>query len=380
MAGNVRTKWLLLASLILSVLRSAFGQLSLPLPEGPHAVGFTSTTLVTARSSDSDKDRRRELVLQVWYPATPEGKPRSYMDPNTAAAVAENLKFPAGFERQVVVTAHLDAPTAEGRFPIIVFSHGLGWTPFLYQSLLEDLASRGHVVIAVTHPSGAAVTLYPDGRSIALAPRFKASDAEPAINQEVDTWVQDFKDIVDALARSNWLGQLSAHLDLKHIVLAGHSLGGTAAVRAACADDRVAAAIALEGKARRKDKKPEPINKPVMHMMGGYNRLELEGSQYEVNDGGTLYEVILNGTGHTSFSDVVYVYRNFADSAWKARHRYELDPARAIQITRDYFAAFLDHTFAGTPSVLLKPVSYAAYVDNPRTSGYPEVVLRISAK
>jgi pimeloyl-ACP methyl ester carboxylesterase len=245
---------------------------------------------------------------------------------------------------------------------------------------VEDLASRGYVVLGVTHPGGAAVTLYPDGRSIPLATRFSETDAETVINQEVNTWVQDLKDVVDALARPDWLGAASPHLDLTHIVLAGHSLGGTAAVRAACADNRVAAAIALEGKARRPDKKPEPINKPVMHMIGGYNRLELEGSQYDVNGEGTLYEVILNGAGHTSFSDVVYVYRNFADSAWKARHRYELDPARAIQITRDYMAAFLDHVFAGTPSVLLKPISYAAYVDNPRTSGYPEVVLRISVR
>src|SRR5215469_9619927 len=118
MSGNERTRWPLMASLILNIVQFAFGQLSLPLPEGPHAVGFTSATLVTGRPSDSDKDRRRELVLQVWYPATPGGKPRSYMDTITAGAVAEDLKFPAGFERQVVVTAHLDAPTAEGRFPI----------------------------------------------------------------------------------------------------------------------------------------------------------------------------------------------------------------------------------------------------------------------
>jgi hypothetical protein len=116
-----------------------------------------------------------------------------------------------------------------------------------------------------------------------------------------------------------------------------------------------------------------------MHMIGGYNRIELEGNQYKVQDG-ILYEVVVNGAGHSSFSDLVFIYKHFADDAWLRRHRYEVEPQRILQITRDYVAAFLDSVFQGKSSSLLHPVSYYSRVDSPQASGYPEVDLHITVK
>jgi hypothetical protein len=142
----------------------------------------------------------------------------------------------------------------------------------------------------------------------------------------------------------------------------------------------VTASIAFEGRARRVDGERQNVSKPLMHLIGGYKRLELEGSQYRVNDTGVLYEVIINGASHTSFSDLIFVYKHFADAKWLQRHRYEVEPERIIQITRDYVAAFLDRVLYGKSSTLLQPVSYAARVDSPRTSGYPEVELQVTVR
>jgi hypothetical protein len=159
----------------------------------------------------------------------------------------------------------------------------------------------------------------------------------------------------------------------------GHSLGGSAAAQA-IADSRVTAGVAFEGKARRADGKQQAVSKPLMHLIGGYNRLELEGSQYRVDGSGVLYEVTINGASHTSFSDLILIYKHFADSKWLQRHRYEVEPERIIQITRDYVAAFLDRVLFGKSNILLQPVSYAARVDSPRTSGYPEAELQVTIR
>ena len=121
------------------------------------------------------------------------------------------------------------------------------------------------------------------------------------------------------------------------------------------------------------------VGVPLLNIVGGYNRLELERGAYQPSPDAPVLTVVIAGSGHAYFSDLIYFYQNYADVAWHARHRYELDANRIIKISRDYIAAFLDNNLKGAPkNVLLQPKSYSAKVENARASGYPEAELTIA--
>jgi dienelactone hydrolase len=177
---------------------------------------------------------------------------------------------------------------------------------------------------------------------------------------------------------------LSERLDKGRIATLGHSYGGSAAARITH-DPRIKAAIIMEGAVRDPEDKESrgklAVGAPLMHLIGGYNRLEHEGDQYLPAKAAPVYQVVINGTGHAYFSDLIYLYKHYAGDEWKARHRYEIEPARVLQISRDYIASFLDlYLNDGEPSVLLRPKSNADRVSSPMRSGYPEVDLSISVR
>jgi dienelactone hydrolase len=172
---------------------------------------------------------------------------------------------------------------------------------------------------------------------------------------------------------------LSGGLDLTRIALLGHSLGASAAVQLTD-DSRVKAVIALEGKLRVPEQASLTVRAPFLHLIGEYNRLELENRSYEPSDRSPVYQAVIAGTGHAYFSDLIAIYKSTAPPEWLARHRYELEPGRIIQITRDYVAAFLGRYLSDVEHSLLHPTSYAARVDGPRAAGYAEVRLTIDTR
>ncbi|NEC19255.1 hypothetical protein G3I50_13440, partial [Streptomyces parvus] len=60
------------------------------------------------------------------------------------------------------------APVADGggRFPVVVFSPGLGGVRTQNTAWAEELASRGYVVAAVDHPYDSAAVVLSDGRTL----------------------------------------------------------------------------------------------------------------------------------------------------------------------------------------------------------------------
>jgi alpha-beta hydrolase superfamily lysophospholipase len=128
-----------------------------------------------------------------------------------------------------------DAPTADGRFPLVVFSHGFTANGPAYVPFMEPLVRRGYVVALPTFPlsSGAGGMLV------------------DVVNQPGD--VSFVIDELFALSRTTD-GWLDDRINTRRVAAAGHSLGavttfGLVYGNADLVDPRVKAAIAISGRA-----------------------------------------------------------------------------------------------------------------------------------
>ena len=79
-------------------------------------------------------------------------------DPVAGGAMTGFVTYPTASPARSVTVGQFDTMAAEdaapapGRFPLLIFSHGMSSLPELYLWLFEGLAARGFVVAGVAHP------------------------------------------------------------------------------------------------------------------------------------------------------------------------------------------------------------------------------------
>lgn len=353
---------------------------------GESPVGYTAFTLDAGLDTlTSQPGDRRRLLVETWFPAREPGSVRKrWATDAVGSTLASSFPFPPGFHADITTHAWLDAEPIDAALPVVVFSHGLSFPPTLYQSFFEDLASRGYAVLAVSHPHGALMIDYPDGTTLDMTLWPQIDDEvqrQRMLAEAADVWAADLAAVVDALSAGEL--PIDFAVEASQIGLVGHSLGGTAAGKLAGRDERLSGVVVMEGDVRNvQDNEARgtlQVVTPLLHLIGGYNRLELERASYLPGPDAPVFTAVVRGTGHAYFSDLIHFYRAYADRAWHERHRYEVDPDRVIRISSDYIAAFLDWQLRDAPiSSLLRRPSYSDRVDSPRQGGYPEVDLTIA--
>lgn len=358
----------------------------LPVPWGEHAVGYRRFDLTDSSRAETRGPRSgsaRRFVVQLWYPA--QGRVTSrvpYMDSLTAQAWAANQRLPAGFQRLVQTHAQRDLPFADslGPLPVLLFSHGRSWPVQTYQAMLQDLASRGWLVVAMSHPHEEVLTTFADG-SVAefdQPPADSPGERGTLLTRAVDVLVGDAAFLVRSLRQwsVDTAHMLHGHVDPTRIGYFGHSLGGSAAAQALARLAEVRAAATIEGSVYDSAARPMLVSKPLLSIIGGYNRAELGLHDYLAGPGGIVFEAVVHGAWHASFADLLLIYGASAPRAWHERHRRELAPERVNQITTDYLDAFFRRYLGQEPTLLLRPYSDTE-LGSYETSGYPEVELRI---
>src|SRR4051794_4542623 len=194
-------------------------QATLPAPTGRAAVGRDVVQVF-------DRARRgRRLVLTRWYPAMSGARHRP------RAAYTGPLRAALGLAPLARVHARIGARARRGRLPVVLFSPGSGTARDIYQSLAEDLASHGYLVVAVDH-TGETPLQFPDGhvegRSVPLRHLIRT---EAAIR---------LADMRLVLRRLNTLAP-GPRADLGRVAAVGHSLGGSTAAALMRAEPRVRA-------------------------------------------------------------------------------------------------------------------------------------------
>ncbi|MEL6341993.1 MAG: hypothetical protein AAFV53_02595 [Myxococcota bacterium] len=93
---------------------------------GPYPVGVKTLDVIDVRG--------KALRIEVWYPAVP--------------APGDE---PDEYDLPLLRDAYRGAPAADGAFPLVGFSHGLGGIRYQSAFLTEHLASHGYIVGAVDH-------------------------------------------------------------------------------------------------------------------------------------------------------------------------------------------------------------------------------------
>ncbi len=151
-----------------------------PRPTGPHAIGTVTYHWVDADRREvfsADPDDRRELIVQVWYPARDlPSSPRAAYMPDAdvvAPALARFLGVPEstfGLLKDVRTNAVASAPVADDDqlYPVLIMRLGLKGSYRQVQTFqVEELVSHGYVVAAIDQPYAAAMVVFPDGRQAA---------------------------------------------------------------------------------------------------------------------------------------------------------------------------------------------------------------------
>jgi predicted dienelactone hydrolase len=237
---------------------------SLPGPRGPYAIGTLLMDWTDEEREETwtrDPADRRRLVVQCWYPASerPLRVPAPYV--LRYAQLRQSLdRFWSRPFPTMATHAALEPPVLEspGPLPVVLFSHGLNSSRMLYTALAEELASRGYVVVAIDHPHWSPGVAFENGRTVGYdesMPGRMAIDADrmdERVQAGIATMAEDQAFVARMLPgmasdRRVNVRRLGRQMDLDRIAVAGHAMGGMAAVRAAYTYRFFKSAVTLDG-------------------------------------------------------------------------------------------------------------------------------------
>ncbi|MDH6139714.1 dienelactone hydrolase [Kitasatospora sp. GP30] len=346
--------------------------IELPRPTGPYAVGRDILQLVDQDRPDPwvPSAGPRQLMVSMYYPADPgTGGPAPYMTPEAARLMLDG-KLPGNTVPTDAVTSvgtwsRTDARPEPGRFPLVLLSPGFTMPRTELTSLAEDLASRGYVVALVDHTYENTGTTFPDGQTLTCA--------------ICDTWPPGGPAVIDASRATDMsfvIDQLTAHphpawrysrmIDARRIGMAGHSIGGSAAVPSLATDDRIRAGVNLDGTMDYAVPTGGLGGKPFMmigHPLGaGVEDPTWTDAWAKLN--GWKRWLTFAGSNHGTFTDNQLLLNDFG---YPNPPGTTMPAERGIELTREYVAAFFDLQLKGIP----QPILDGPTAQNPEVGFHP---------
>ncbi|MDK1494329.1 dienelactone hydrolase [Sinorhizobium sp. 7-81] len=141
------------------------------------------------------KERKADLAVTVWYPASSGGK---------SVALGESIFFEG-------TPAMMDAPISHGKYPLILLSHGAGLagSPQAMSWIATPLAKQGYVVAAPTHPGN--------------------TGASRSAAETMKLWLRpaDLTETLNAMSKDSFFKE---HLEPDEVGALGLSMGGSTAL------------------------------------------------------------------------------------------------------------------------------------------------------
>ncbi|HEX8631382.1 MAG TPA: acetylhydrolase [Catenuloplanes sp.] len=327
--------------------------LTLPAPTGPHPVGTTSLHLVDRSRPDpvAGPGRYRELMISLWYPARHTHRyPRApWLPAGAGAAVLAAEGIDPGAVDLPLTHGHEGAPVRRrGRLPVVLYSTGNDAFRSANTIVVEELASRGYLVVTIDHTYDGVVQ-FPDGRVITPVPDGPASAELHALR------VGDTRFVLDALTaidnghnpdvdRHRLPAGLTGGVDLRKVGMFGISAGGATTASAMYADRRIAAGLSLDGPVHG-PVVAAGLDRPFMLIQAKINRQDFPDlAEFWSHLRGWRLNLGVQGAAHLSYSDYESLVPQLATVLpIDVREQIgALDPARGIAVQRAYPVAFFD--------------------------------------
>lgn len=265
----------LAVSILLPLLLPVF---RFPHPGGPYKIGTLTYHWVDADRPEvltTDPQAHRELMVQIWYPATGDpASPRAPYVPDADALTSAFARvhhkpaFLFGNLKYVTSDAIPSAPVADDEpgYPVLIFLEGATGFRQMNTFQVQELVSHGYIVVAIDQPYTAAEVVFPDGRQAAglsveqiqalVRPSYRLGEKTPILNGRalqdgsiIPYLAQDTIFTLDQLTALNQAdpnGILTGRLDLQRAGIFGVSLGGIVAGEACRLEPRLRACLVMD--------------------------------------------------------------------------------------------------------------------------------------
>lgn len=377
-----------------------------PGPTGPYRIGTLTYDWTDAGRPElfsADPNARRELMVQIWYPAavTASSRPAPYIaDADAVTSAVAGLHGLPGVALQhladVATHSFLSPPVAADRpnYPVLIYLEGLTGYRQMDTFQVEELASHGYVVVGIDQPGVAAAVVYPDGHRVVglskiqmdplIQQSISPSGTAPTVNGRrvpgdvISYAAKDVTFTLDRLAAVNGHdpnGILTGRLDLRRTGLFGVSFGAIVGAEVCSEDVRLRACL-MEDAAMPADVVRSGLRQPSMWITrpaatmrlerqdaGGWTDMDIEQAQTSMRalyEGlpGDGYYVQIPGMFHIDLTDLDLVSPIFPTVGYGG----PIGAARAHDMINAYSVAFFDKDLDDLPAPLLDRTS-AQYPD-----------------
>ena len=350
-------------------------------PTGKYQVGTQVIHMVDNDRSawyGQESSNPREIMVRVWYPAQPqEGDlkaPYLYNEKLIGDMVSEGFGIPKYLMKNlsnINGNSWSEAQPVNEKFPVIIFSHGIGGLKTQNTTQMEEMASHGYVVFSCDHAYDAGVSIFPGERIIfgktAIPDDLTKEEKWNMRRAQLDYRAADIQFMLDEMARGNFLSvALKNSLDLEHIGVFGHSFGGGTSIVVASVDERIDACFGLDAWFL-----PVPSNvlnsdlkKPFIHL--GQVRWKEEDNYLKLdtlaaNNSAWSLRLDVQGATHydfTDFSQFSKLTKNYGSG--------EIAATRIRKITNSAVREFFDHYLKNGPALVVETYEKL----------YPEVIVK----
>jgi dienelactone hydrolase len=258
-----------------------------------------------------------EIMVRIYYPSNNHTSApyTTYYKPALQRFKSNVLSDPeidlnqVGELDSLLSYTKVELPVAGGRFPVILFSPGLGTTVQLYENIFTQLASHGYIVVGISSLFISGDIQLPNNKIV--EPQF---DGNNLFFSVYPIQLSDLEYVYKQIHKSD--KKVFKAMDLEHIGVLGHSLGGLAVVDAAHKNQNWFQAVATMDEGSM----PEPeasaifyskLTTPVLYLWsaGVYERLT-KNSHIPAQDIDAAYTVAITPaltnmtySGHQNFND-----------------------------------------------------------------------------
>lgn len=187
-------------------------------PRGKYSVGVRTIDVVNKNQVDVLKSKAgidplydRSLTLEVWYPAVIPAGQKALETYNATLGLINDPKrplIPYTYLGRALRDAQADR--SEGKYPLVIVSHGYPGSRLLLSYLTENLASKGYVVVSIGHTE----STYNDRAGFQSTLLNRSKDVLFVLNQ------------IAAFSNQGSKHFLSELVDTDNTGIVGYSMGG----------------------------------------------------------------------------------------------------------------------------------------------------------